>query len=85
MLSNPFGYTMNQDLVGINLEKLGNPAEVVFAFDGVGGANRTDGVGGIRWRHDNDTAMFLFADGHAHRVSEAEGPPNFSVAGSNVR
>lgn len=58
------GYTLNARLGGIRLGEIARPQETPAAFDGMGGWNRSGGMGDVVYRHEND-ANVVFSDGHA--------------------
>jgi len=56
-------YTFNENLDGIELKKLNEPANLVLLYEGAGGK--------LHFNHDGRAAVF-FADGHSEMLSEEQ-------------
>lgn len=65
-----FSYTMNEAAVGARDTEYMPP--LVLLFDGVGGKNSTGSKRDARYRHLDDTAVFLLADGHTKVLNRIE-------------
>jgi prepilin-type processing-associated H-X9-DG protein len=77
MLDGPYGYTMSEEVVGLDTNSFDRERSVAV-FDGPGGKDSIGDADDIRFRHNDKVAFMGFLDGHC-RGFERMGAPSLRL------